>query len=232
MKKKERSSFLLYYGWRQYFEELSGEQIKQLVIALYDFSQYGEIAEFPNDMILRIAFRQMSEQLARDNEKYLDRCEKNAISARKRWNKEHGRDVNDGVEEKPPEIPLMMQTYANASNCINRDAKNADIDIDIDTEDDFDLEKEIEIDRDYPDNANAANQIPTRDQVLAELKSFYALDSDDAQITADGFFYYNNRFYHWKGLEDFSWKQLLATYMSTKDLSYTETEPEEILPFS
>ena len=134
----DNKSFMLYKDWERYFEALgSDEDAGRLVKALFAYVKRGETAEFEG--ALGMAFLMMSDQLARDGEKWEDTCAKRSESIKKRWNKTS--DTNE---------------YKSIQDCTN----------DTDTVTDTDKDKETDIDKDI-DTETGKDTVPCGDHFPA-----------------------------------------------------------------
>ncbi len=93
--KAEKKAFLLYYDWETLFDSLdNNEEAGELIKALFAFAKRGEITEFSG--ALKMAFIVMSQQLARDCDKWDKIKEKRREAINKRWQKE--KDTKDTNE--------------------------------------------------------------------------------------------------------------------------------------
>jgi hypothetical protein len=69
-----------------YLEFMTGDQVKELMLALVDYHRDGIIPQF-NDPLLAMAFKVISGNIDRDREKYLEMCEQNRQNALRRRQK-------------------------------------------------------------------------------------------------------------------------------------------------
>ena len=68
---EEKKSFIIYCDWETLFDSLnSTEEAGELIKALFAFAKRGEMAEFTG--ALKMAFAFMSQQIAKDAEKWED----------------------------------------------------------------------------------------------------------------------------------------------------------------
>ena len=73
---KEKTAFLIYEDWETLFNSLdNNEEAGQLIKSLFAFAKRGEVAKFKG--ALKMAFIVMSQQIARDNNRYSVKCERN-----------------------------------------------------------------------------------------------------------------------------------------------------------
>ena len=102
MKAKDKDGFVLYKSHYAPISTLSDEQLGRLFRAIYRWQIEGEAETEPD---IAMAFGFLVNQFRIDKEKYIDRCDKNRRNARLRWD---------------------MQAHANAYDCIQSDANDAD----------------------------------------------------------------------------------------------------------
>lgn len=80
----QRNSFIFYHANKQYFQIMTGEQCKILILALIDFSKsFGSIVpDFSDDALLQISFHAISQAMLIDMKKYIKTQKKslNSIS--------------------------------------------------------------------------------------------------------------------------------------------------------
>lgn len=131
--KTKQKSFIFYDSDLECVEFLSNKQIGTLFKAIAKYRLEEVLPDFSEDAALNILFHQITTHMAMNEEKYKTICEQRSLAARKRW---------DAKEKE------MVQEDANASKCIQDDAKRCyndnvnDIDNDIDNVNDIDIENE------------------------------------------------------------------------------------------
>lgn len=114
---KGKRSMVIYHDWMDIFEDLSPEEVGQLMLALLRYDADGTETKF-DDKVLRITFKQLKATVKRDREAYNEKCEKN----RKRI-KDYWAQKNTNENKRKP-------TYSNSSD------NDSDSDIDIDNDSD------------------------------------------------------------------------------------------------
>lgn len=82
-----KNSFILYHDYEEHIKLLSNEQRGVLLTALFAYSRSGKLPAFDRDPALAMAFSFIRATIDRDNEKYQERCRKNAENIKKRWGK-------------------------------------------------------------------------------------------------------------------------------------------------
>lgn len=105
-KPKERPGMFIYWDTGEIIRNLPADEAKRLVVAMLDFSQHGEVPEFPEDSPLNYIWPMIQSKLIRDADKYEDVREKNrqngiksAIARQKR--KRASTTVNDRQRNQP-----------------------------------------------------------------------------------------------------------------------------------
>ena len=89
----EKKSFVIYADWEELVDALDdNEQAGELFKALFAFAKRGERAEFEG--ALKMAFLMMSQQIARDSEKWEKKSRKNAENYQKRKSENSDRFSN------------------------------------------------------------------------------------------------------------------------------------------
>ncbi len=87
-KKETKQVFFKFYDdyAEDYLAFMTGDQVKDLMLALVEFHRYGTLPEF-EDRMLAMAFKVISGNIERDREKYLEMCEQNRQNALRRKEK-------------------------------------------------------------------------------------------------------------------------------------------------
>jgi len=74
-----KDSFVLYNSYKQIFELLTPKQCKDLILAIFELSETGNLADFKPDKTLQVAWSSIAGQMERDSQKY----EKKAMAGRR-----------------------------------------------------------------------------------------------------------------------------------------------------
>ena len=82
-------AFNIYFDTFEHIEMLTMEQRGELFTALYEYAINEKTTRFDNGMV-KMAFSFMKAQIARDFEKYREKCEKNRECVLKRYEKSNG----------------------------------------------------------------------------------------------------------------------------------------------
>lgn len=95
METDRKRSFILYLDYKKPLELLSDEQRGQLLLALFDYIETGEVPTL--EAAAEIAFSFIQMQIDRDAQKYVEQCEKNRANGTR-----GGRPSSktDGIKEK------------------------------------------------------------------------------------------------------------------------------------
>ncbi len=78
----ERKSFLVYLDWEDILRVLSNEQRGELFSAMFAYVRRGEYYD-GGDQMVEVAFAFVRATLDRDDEKYQERCARNARNGQK-----------------------------------------------------------------------------------------------------------------------------------------------------
>ena len=78
--------FVLFFDYRPQLELLSNAQRGELLLALFDYAQYGKKPHL--DQVTNMAFSFIAAQINRDKQKYEEKCQKGRKNAQKRWSAE------------------------------------------------------------------------------------------------------------------------------------------------
>ena len=81
---KDQKGFIVYGDIKATADELTDEQLGQLFRGMIDYFVEGECPRFTDS--LKFAFIPIKQQMDRDADKYVEKCEKMRDNANKRWN--------------------------------------------------------------------------------------------------------------------------------------------------
>lgn len=154
-----RNGFILYQSYKEYFEDLTGEEAKELLLAIFE---YEKTRVKPTNLSTKVGcyFLVIKQQLDKNYEEYLKIVEKNRQNINKRWNKTNTNDTKNtsGING----IPNILD------NDIDNDKdKEYDIDNDIDKDK---KEKEIDKEKEKPQEKQPAQtkfKKPTKEEIKA-----------------------------------------------------------------
>ena len=128
MIKKETKSIILYLDSAAAIDYLTDEQAGILIKAILRYGRNGQMLE-SSDTALTALFTMLCTQIDRDHRKYEERCERNVVNAKKRYEKLHP------DEPQPPTACDGMQSHPNACHNDNNSDKDNKTDNDDDNAD-------------------------------------------------------------------------------------------------
>ena len=114
-RRKEHNTFIVHMNHEEMFTTVSPEQCQRLVKAMFLLARTGEIADFSDDIVLGIFFKQISSFMLSNKEHYDDVCAKRKETADKRWadykrlKEEEARRNGQPVEQLEQEAPDMFR---------------------------------------------------------------------------------------------------------------------------
>lgn len=85
---KEKEDFLLYHSQFDLIEELTKEDIGDLIISVFKYSMSEELPSYQKGTPLSIAFKSIKNTIDINNKKYVEKCKKNQENQNIRWEKE------------------------------------------------------------------------------------------------------------------------------------------------
>ena len=112
---KEHNTFIVHMNHEEMFTTVSPEQCQRLVKAMFLLARTGEIADFSDDIVLGIFFKQISSFMLSNKEHYDDVCAKRKEVADQRWadykrlKEEEARRNGQPVEQLEQEAPDMFR---------------------------------------------------------------------------------------------------------------------------
>lgn len=92
-KKKEKIALMLYYDYKDQFEELTDQQLRQLIYAMIEFDKNNKIIEL--DQVVKMAFIPIKRRLKLDKEEWIAKCNINSENGKKSHQKRELTTVND-----------------------------------------------------------------------------------------------------------------------------------------
>ena len=81
----KRKGFMLYTEWVDMIEELSGEDMKRLILDMRHYTETGKKPVYDDNAMLRMAWKMIGARLDADNERYERAVRKGQAAALKRW---------------------------------------------------------------------------------------------------------------------------------------------------
>lgn len=92
-KRKEKKSLLLYYDYKDQFEMLTDEQLRNLIYAMIEFDKND--TEIELDKMTKMAFTPIKRKLKDDKKKWIEMCKTNSENGKKSHQKNELTTVND-----------------------------------------------------------------------------------------------------------------------------------------
>ena len=83
---------MIYFDLLPIIRELSAEQAGRLFVAILEYADNGNLPEFGEDPVLRMAWACVQGKVDRDIVAYKEKCSKNSYNQYKRWQQEKGFD--------------------------------------------------------------------------------------------------------------------------------------------
>lgn len=92
-KRKEKIALMLYYDYKEQFEELTDQQLRQLIYAMIEFDKNDKIIEL--DQVVKMAFIPIKRRLKLDKEEWIAKCNINSENGKRSHKKNELATVND-----------------------------------------------------------------------------------------------------------------------------------------
>lgn len=92
-KKKEKIALMLYYDYKDQFEELTDQQLRQLIYAMIEFDKNDRVIEL--DQVVKMAFIPIKRRLKLDKEEWIAKCNINSENGKKSHKKNELATAND-----------------------------------------------------------------------------------------------------------------------------------------
>lgn len=117
---KDQKGFIVYGDIKAVIDELADDQVAQLFRGMVDYFTEGTDPKFTG--VLKFVWITVRQQMDRDMEKYVEKCERNRANARKRWSTEDDANAYD-----------RMRTHAMDANTNTNTDTDTKKDTDTDT---------------------------------------------------------------------------------------------------
>ena len=115
----DKKSFVFYTEYREHLEMLPPEQIGELMLALIDYQETGEVPDLPKGSALAMCFSFIKKRMDKDNTKYEEKCERNRSNGKK-----GGRPTNQTVISETEENPNKPNGFSENQMVISETEKN------------------------------------------------------------------------------------------------------------
>ena len=97
-----KGSFVFYTEYREHLSMLPPEQVGELMFALIDYQETGEVPDLPKGSALAMCFSFIKARMDKDNSKYEEKCERNRSNGKKGGRPTKEMDISE-TEENPTE---------------------------------------------------------------------------------------------------------------------------------
>lgn len=135
-----KKSFLLFYDYEDFLEDLTNEEMGILLRAIFAYERRGKEPQFSSSE-MRMAFKFIRRRLDEDRKNYLETCQKRAQAGAKGGK---ARAAKMQQEQKEESCGPFEGTQANASSCWHMQANQADTETDTGTDTDTETETETD----------------------------------------------------------------------------------------
>lgn len=115
----DKKSFVFYTEYREHLEMLPPEQIGELMLALIDYQETGEVPDLPKGSALAMCFSFIKKRMDKDNTKYEEKCERNRSNGKK-----GGRPTNQMVISETEENPKKPNGFSKNRTVIEETDNN------------------------------------------------------------------------------------------------------------
>ena len=95
-----KGSFVFYTEYREHLSMLPPEQVGELMFALMDYQETGEVPDLPKGSALAMCFSFIKKRMDKDNSKYEERCERNRSNGKKGGRPTKEMEISE-TEENP-----------------------------------------------------------------------------------------------------------------------------------
>lgn len=137
---KEQKGFIVYGDIQDTIKELNDEQVAQLFRGMVDYFVDGKAPKFSG--VLKFVFIPIKQQMDRDTEKYVSKCEKNRKNIKDYWDRT--KDTNEYERIRTNTIATNTNTKTNTkTNTDTTTTTNTKVGGGGDCDDDFDIWKHI-----------------------------------------------------------------------------------------
>lgn len=127
---KEQKGFIVYGDIKAVIDEMTDEQVALLFRGMVDYFTEGKAPKFTG--VLKFVWITVQQQMDRDKEKYVEKCERNRSNITKRWEREkdtneYGRirtNTNDTNTNTNTDTNTKKDTDTTTTTTTNTDAKD------------------------------------------------------------------------------------------------------------
>ena len=87
MNKKKKNNFILYHEDYSMIEELSDEDVGNIIKSIFKYCINNEIPKYEKGTVRSMVFKHIQRSIDINNEKYEEKCRRNREKSLKRWKK-------------------------------------------------------------------------------------------------------------------------------------------------
>ena len=114
-----KGSFVFYTEYREHLSMLPPEQVGELMFALMDYQETGEVPDLPKGSALAMCFSFIKARMDKDNSKYEEKCERNRSNGKK-----GGRPTKETDNPETEENPNKPNGFSENRTVISETEKN------------------------------------------------------------------------------------------------------------
>lgn len=114
-----KGSFVFYTEYREHLSMLPPEQVGELMFALMDYQETGEVPDLPKGSALAMCFSFIKARMDKDNSKYEEKCERNRSNGKK-----GGRPTKETDNSETEENPNKPNGFSENRMVISETEKN------------------------------------------------------------------------------------------------------------
>ena len=114
-----KGSFVFYTEYREHLSMLPPEQVGELMFALMDYQETGEVPDLPKGSALAMCFSFIKARMDKDNSKYEEKCERNRSNGKK-----GGRPTKETDNSETEENPNKPNGFSKNRTVISETEKN------------------------------------------------------------------------------------------------------------
>jgi len=162
----DKKSFVFYTEYREHLEMLPPEQIGELMLALIDYQETGEVPDLPKGSALAMCFSFIKKRMDKDNTKYEEKCERNRSNGKK-----GGRPTNQMVISETEENPNKPNGFSENQTVISETEKNPTEPRKADNDSEYDNDNEYDNDCDNEEYIHTPEKICANAHTKKAVKS-------------------------------------------------------------
>ena len=147
-----KGSFVFYTEYREHLSMLPLEQVGELMIALIDYQETGEVPDLPKGSALAMCFSFIKARMDKDNSKYEEKCERNRSNGKK-----GGRPTKETEISETEENPNKPNGFSENRTVISETEENPNKPKKADNDNEYDNEYEYVNDNDITTTASSNN---------------------------------------------------------------------------